>query len=32
MTPNKKELSRWISILYKRQNSTKLMKGVRSRW
>ena len=24
---NKKELSRWLSILYKRQNNTKLIKG-----
>lgn len=26
MNPNKKELSRWISILYERQNNTKLIK------
>ena len=24
---NKKELSRWLSVLYKRQNNTKLIKG-----
>jgi hypothetical protein len=24
---NKKKLSRWISVLYKRQNNTKLIKG-----
>lgn len=26
MSPNKKELSKWINILYKRQNNTKLIK------
>lgn len=26
MTPNKQELSRWISLMYKRQNNTKLIK------
>ena len=24
---NKKELSRWLSVIYKRQNNTKLTKG-----
>ena len=27
MIPNKKELSKWISVLYERQNNTKLTKG-----
>lgn len=27
MNPNKKELSKWINVLYKRQNNTKLIKG-----